>query len=1189
MSINLEEKISILYDFLYNITLRTCYNINHINIKNIKTSDIIIKYGKYSNSLLKQLLLGNFKFFYENNNTLFYSRYTNQFSTLIKISLDKKSYNDSLISYILSELVFKKKIKHILLPILNFEININDLKSILNLKINNKFSNLLEKKINKICYVSIREHFFKINTLKNYCLTNDIKWSIAIFNILYTLLIIKKTYPNFQHNMLILDNIIVYENETLATTYNYNNKKYNIPTIPYELKICNFENSILDFEHNINNKLEEIDEIEEIDETTVMEARDTIEELDETNGIEGIEGIEGIKRKITKEKIYNKNLIDLIILATNILSINKKIDLETKNFLNKIIEYKKMKNYSLENILEDSYFSEFVVNEQKNMPLLQGKRELISNFSIKLENNSENILGYQNKLESSTRKLKLSTNKLKSSTRKLKSEVEAEVESEGQDINYSRQIKLVGGANTVPPYKTEKNSPFVSNDQTNTFKKKAAENPVREPPLLLEQKIYDTNKNIQPRPEPPPPYVPVYDSVGQVISGLPQLGQNPAYTAPFQKVYNISLSNPLGNMSTINSVYEDILPGDPRILSFKSIHERMELIKWMRNIMIELNDGEDMNIAGGKNSLLSFIKLLNFNPYSITENPLKELPLNFMLFNAAYPIRYDNIKHNLSVAKQASGINVRLYNLTLGEMQADQINSNITKESFDIWREIIIYDYIKNKIVRTNQSPNFITSILYKIDSKSTIDWQKLAISQKKINNNNNNNNNNTINELHTLEDFTSVFSLKKNIILKLYYINNNRTFIDQLKNKLVNEPNIEIIFIDKLNSDNTAFLMTHRIITFPSILLEYNGKITVYKDVHDIGKIIEYINTNIFNKKKLDITISSGKTLLLVTEAPTTSFIKWASPIYEKYGSIKKMIATGYHIENVWKSILFQIMYILTVLQKHDIYFQELSLATNFYIKDLFSDTNNLTYWIYTINEVDYYIPNYGYLVVFDSKYSDINKEILVATPKTIPDIKDKEYKIYASQFTNNGNIDTTMIKSLIYSKFKDIMNPRIFYNIVKLAGGLMPTEDIMKLIESIHNDAPPVPVIPVIPPVVPDIPSIASLFITYFPFFLHNRIGTLLLRTEKEIINKMNRPTFKASELLIWEKRYDEYEWVLFINDPTTPTLGPISYLKNILIKENSKYISKQVNSFSLYTYPEIIQPDKITTENIIEKYNL
>ena len=133
MSINLEEKISILYDFLYNITLRTCYNINNINIKNIKTSDIIIKYGEYSNNLLKQLLLGNFKFFYENNNTLFYSRYTNQFSTLIKISLDTKSYNDSFISYILSELVLKNKIKHILLPILNFEININDLKPILNL------------------------------------------------------------------------------------------------------------------------------------------------------------------------------------------------------------------------------------------------------------------------------------------------------------------------------------------------------------------------------------------------------------------------------------------------------------------------------------------------------------------------------------------------------------------------------------------------------------------------------------------------------------------------------------------------------------------------------------------------------------------------------------------------------------------------------------------------------------------------------------------------------------------------------------------------------------------------------------------------------------------------------------------------------------------------------------------------
>ncbi len=42
MNINLEEKIIILYDFLYNNTLKKCYEINNINIKTIKNEDFII-------------------------------------------------------------------------------------------------------------------------------------------------------------------------------------------------------------------------------------------------------------------------------------------------------------------------------------------------------------------------------------------------------------------------------------------------------------------------------------------------------------------------------------------------------------------------------------------------------------------------------------------------------------------------------------------------------------------------------------------------------------------------------------------------------------------------------------------------------------------------------------------------------------------------------------------------------------------------------------------------------------------------------------------------------------------------------------------------------------------------------------------------------------------------------------------
>ena len=58
----------------------------------------------------------------------------------------------------------------------------------------------------------------------------------------------------------------------------------------------------------------------------------------------------------------------------------------------------------------------------------------------------------------------------------------------------------------------------------------------------------------------------------------------------------------------------------------------------------------------------------------------------------------------------------------------------------------------------------------------------------------------------------------------------------------------------------------------------------------------------------KEDLTINSGKVLVLLTEAPTSSFIQWSSAIYEKFGSVKKMISTGHHTPDVWKSIIFQL-----------------------------------------------------------------------------------------------------------------------------------------------------------------------------------------------------------------------------------------------------------------------------------------
>jgi len=1159
MNINLEEKIIILYDFLYNNTLKKCYEINNINIKTIKNEDFIImadsedkKKEELVNKLLKEILSGQIQYFYEYDINFFFKRFTDQYSTIVKVSLHNNN-NDSLISYLLSEFVVMNKTKHILLPILNIRVKTE---SILNSGLNVKKISETKK---KFCNISIKEHFYKTYNLESYILEYKINWKIILFQIIHTLLVIKKTYPNFKHNMLNMKNIFVYYNdlfENKITTYNYNNKTYYIPNKEYEIKICNFDHSIIE---DSNDEEEEYDAVEDSDDTQF------ISEKKESN--------------------------DIVFLSNDILK-NVKIDNETKDFLNRI------KKYNLETILEDKYFLELMdKTEMKIDKPMTGIREIVTNYSLKLKKEDEYMFGDQKLLQNKVLKeddsseesniLSNLTNNENFRTLNLTNifrkpskssiivvpDIFKNIKGKRILFDVNTQItNLVGGSSTEFPMRNEKNTPFMSNDQRNTFKKKNNENPPpREPPVLLEQKIYDTNKNTQQRQEVPPAYIPVYNDANQVVAGLPTMVPNPAYTQqPFQKIYNISLANPIANMTTINQVYEDILPGDPSFLSFKSSYERIELIKWMRSLILDVGDGEDMTILAGKNSLLSFIKLLDFNPYSLSENLYKDLPMNFMLSRAAYPLRYDNKKNNLYAAKNSCGINVRLYNMTIAEYRAETFNKDITKFNFDLWREIEYYNYVKKNLIQAKVSPNFIANILYKIDKQSKINWQQLSNIQNKYTTDSSK----QINKLHHLEnlDEKSLNTIQNNKEVKITVVNLTLTLFNDLTKEFEKVRNVKVNYMNP--TDPVAILKYYKDKT---VIVEYdNEKRKSTNPTKD--QIVNHINTHILRKNIMDITRSSGCTLILLTEAPTNTFIKWASPIYERNGSVKKMIATGYHSNEVWKSILFQIVYIFAVLEKHEIYFDELSLEKNFYIKDLFSESSDLKYWIYNIDDIDYYVPNYGYLVVFDSKYSDIYEEKTVplsslgslkkSAPTPVPNDNKVKYKIYAKNiFENEIKFDE---KSHVFNKFKEVINRITFGSKLKILGGNSPDDEIINIIGKISNTS---------------MQSIKDCFKNNFSFFYHNRIGDILLKSEKEIINKLNKPDIKPGKILAYEYRYDEYYWALVIED-----MGVTNKVK-IYTKDNDKATPNldfiEVYKYALYNYSENIIQNKISENNIIEKY--
>ena len=1045
------NRINLLYNYIHN-DLNEDYEIYPIILDKIKIEDIeMINNNIYVDEIIEK----NLQFLFNIDNDIYFKIISDNISSLIKLSLSKKSYNDNYISFILSELVLLNKTKHILLPIFNSKIEINKIKKILNnIELPDIYNNLLEKNKNIIINFKLRECFYNISTLKIYINNEIINYKLLLFKIIHTLLIIKTKYIYFLHNNLILDNIFIYINKEIISKdyeeYKYNNITYYLPCEIYEIKITNFENSTIDLKENKN---------------------------------------------------------DLILLAKEILNIDKNIDLSSKNFLSKLID---MNNNNIENLLNDNYFDKLKEKKINKSKLFNGSRTLT------LDSDNESTLGQQSK------------------------------------INRHYVKKMIGGFDKqiAPPYKNEKNDPFKTNDERNTFKKAEDDKQYpKTPPVLLEQKIYDTHKEAQTKQQTPPAYVPLYNAAGESFAVPFANIPNPDYNKPIQKVYNISLANPLHDFTTVSRVYEDIIPGDPRSFSFTTTYERTQLINFMRNLINNNIDGESMNVTGGKNSLLSSIKLLQLNPYSLDKNPYLDLGKNFLIYNAAYPIRYDESKNGIFISKNAHGINVRLYPLSIGEFKSNELKINIDNSDYDLWRELKFYNHIRDNIVKTKKSPNFITPILYKIDALSNIHWSKLAEIQKK----------------RVLDIKKHNFVMLDENKLEVYILEkiNDNSFNSELsKIEIILEPyknNIKIIKINFTHPDYIPITNKFQIKTYPYIIFKYNNNYDPYSGIMISYDIINYINKNILLLDGIDISISTGKSIILLTEAPNTNFIKWASPVYQTNGSLKKMISTGFHKKEVWESVLFQLMHIMYVLHEESIYFDELSLKNNIYIKDLYYEPNTSKYWIYVIDDLEYYVPNYGYLVLFDSKYSDV-------------EIESNGFKIKSNKlFPNkNNNLNNNDIKNLIFTKFKSIFNRDTFNTELKLQGGLPPEDYILKLISDINNET--------------EI-DIKKYFYNFFNNYLNNRIGTFLTKTEKESIDLFNRPTFKKTELLVKVERSNVYKWVMFKEDIKLP--NNVKEIINIS-PTNNKIIEKtHFTNLIKFPFPENTMPNNITENNIIEQF--
>jgi hypothetical protein len=659
------------------------------------------------------------------------------------------------------------------------------------------------------------------------------------------------------------------------------------------------------------------------------------------------------------------------------------------------------------------------------------------------------------------------------------------------------------------------NSPFTPNVQKEIVSRDIKHQPYQKPEYPTQHhQSHPANKPIvdlqvyQP-PKPRPQSLKDRDSINPVMY-MPIPAQTPYFPPQFNSMwpyYSPQLVNPVikqysinngpfVNYSTVSVVKEDALPKQ-FVNTSNTLGERVNINSFVRSVFIKYNDGEDIDLDGkGNNSLLSYLKFMELNPYNTTqhpENPYIGLPDDMLIYRSCYPIRYDDRTNSLQCAPNSIGMNIRIYKLSNAEYNIKKLDKNNFYE-FDLWREIAYYEYIREQILKRKICPNFVMLHAYYISERCNVDFDKIKQMKGTIN------------------------KQPANIVQKTLQAASNQ-------NQNI-QPNITQIIKNTLNknSNDTTFAT--------------------------------YMDKN------------SGKGLIALTEAPTYNIYGWSTKTYRVEGNIQRMVNTGYHKSEVWMSVLFQLMSALYVLQLHKIAFNKFTIEDNVYIKDISLHENIITYWKYKVRNFEYYVPNYGYLLLLDTNY----KDLINGHHTLLKSMNNDKFKVYSNIFKDSVYKDED-INNMCFDAFKTAINPNSFTNAFTNYGGTKPPEIILSLLQKIYNDATS---------------NNASTDISYYIIkwmgnLLNNRTGTYLSESEIKNVRKDDTSPFIEGQIIVQEVQNQTFKFVIFVKQEND--------LVTILTKEDHKsedIISKNVRRDSLFNYSKydtIVQNYKPMEANLNE----
>ena len=250
----------ILFDYNYNSSGNSsrCYELYPLDSKNITIEDIKLIPDKIKQKqLVNSIFNASIKWQWRKKNIYMFKRQADVYSMNIQIKLinDLESQTslksleniNSLVTWLLSDLVVTKKTKGILLNIMNLDVGLDLIIDFLDNypEIYTDFKDIQDKK-NKIVNVTISEHFFKTDILSE--IAPSLTWEqikSIIFQVGHVLSLVQQDYPGFRKNNLTCDTVLLYSKKPKINVYSIGKDHIKMSDEGYEVKLGFFSDSYI--------------------------------------------------------------------------------------------------------------------------------------------------------------------------------------------------------------------------------------------------------------------------------------------------------------------------------------------------------------------------------------------------------------------------------------------------------------------------------------------------------------------------------------------------------------------------------------------------------------------------------------------------------------------------------------------------------------------------------------------------------------------------------------------------------------------------------------------------------------------------------------------------------------------------------------------------------------------------------